>query len=82
MHLPRQRRNAGPVPAPAPTPRYETVATPDGRTDLYCTTCTCVMAYDVSTEQLAVDAPFFLDAHRPFCGSGRAVGRALATAHR
>jgi hypothetical protein len=51
------------------TPRYFTDERM-GRTDLLCTTCGQRIAFGIDPAHLAVDAPFYLDAHAPFCRSG------------
>lgn len=51
-----------------PRRHYEAVVH-DDRTDLLCTVCTRVMAYAVDPERLERDGAFFVEQHRPFCGS-------------
>jgi hypothetical protein len=41
-----------------------------GRTDLLCTACGQRIAFGIDTAHLSTDAPFYLDAHAPFCRSG------------
>jgi hypothetical protein len=62
-----RHRTEPPVP-PAPQP-YRT-AESLGRTDLLCTACGQRIAFGIDTAHLSTDAPFYLDAHAPFCRSG------------
>ena len=59
------------VPAQRAPERYLTRET-GGRTDLCCPVCSQPIAYDIKAERLDADAPFFLEAHAPFCRSGAA----------
>ena len=54
------------IPTQPARPAYWTVDV-DGRTDLRCTTCGRAMAHAVDPTRVATDAPFFVEAHTPFC---------------
>jgi hypothetical protein len=58
------------------TERRPTVGTRalQSRTDLTCSVCTHVIAYNVRPERVLADAGFFLEAHKPFCSGMRAAG--------
>ena len=49
-----------------PRPLYEVVSV-DDRLDLNCTVCGTAIAVGVREDRVIEDAPFFLDAHSPFC---------------
>jgi hypothetical protein len=66
LTISRHRAEQPVVPA---QPRYLT-AESMGRTDLLCTACGQRIAFGIDTAHLATDAPFYLDAHSPFCRSG------------
>ena len=54
------------IPAQRSRPAYWTDEA-GGRTDLRCTVCGKVIAYAVEPSRVAADAPFFVEAHTPFC---------------
>jgi hypothetical protein len=54
------------IPEQRPRPTYWTDEI-DGRTDLRCTVCGRAMAHGVDPSRVAADAPFFVEAHVPFC---------------
>jgi hypothetical protein len=70
MTLTISRHKPEPPPPPAPEqPRFLT-AESMGRTDLLCAACGQRIAFGIDTARLDTDAPFYLDAHAPFCRSG------------
>jgi hypothetical protein len=54
------------IPAQRSRPAYWTDEV-DGRTDLRCTVCGKTIAFAVEAGRVAADAPFFVEAHTPFC---------------
>ena len=53
--------------APEP-PTYRTVESM-GHTDLLCSACGRRIAFAIDPARLTTDAPFYLEAHAPFCRS-------------
>ena len=66
LTLTRHKPVVSAVPAQRGRPTYWTVDV-DGRTDLRCTVCGRAMAHAVDPTRVASDAPFFVEAHLPFC---------------
>jgi hypothetical protein len=54
------------IPEQRSRPAYWT-ADVGGRTDLRCSVCGRAIAHAVEPSRVAVDAPFFVEAHLPFC---------------
>ena len=54
------------IPTQAARPQYWT-DDHAGRIDLRCSTCGKAIAYAVEPTRVAADAPFFVEAHAPFC---------------
>jgi hypothetical protein len=73
MNLTLSRHKARAVPEQRRPPQWLTSET-GSRTDLVCATCGRRIAFGVQPDRLPADAPFFLEAHRPFCVSGAPTG--------
>lgn len=66
LTISRHRPEQPHLPAPSPYLTAESM----GRTDLLCTACGQRIAFGIDAAHLTSDAPFYLDAHAPFCRSG------------